>query len=75
MLAINELGVLRGVWNKGDYWNGETLARLWDGIAPDVLSCLKKFEDKPRKKSRLLMLAWRTNADKLIKAKNNGWLV
>lgn len=79
MLAIEDLGVLRGVWRpaffNGDYWNGGTVARLWDGIAPDVLSILKKFEDKPEKRKRMMTRAWRTNADKLIKARSLGWLI
>jgi hypothetical protein len=81
MLIIQELAELRGVWepaNIKNFWNGATVTRLWDNIVGDIVPVLKAITERDAKrdssKSRGLALAWRTNADKLIKAKGLGSL-
>lgn len=64
-----------GVWSPNNappgYWNGCTVCRLWDGVVADILPHLrtKTEEDDCRvycNKSKPMVLAWRTNADKLV---------
>ena len=55
------------------YWNGKTVCRLWDGIVADILPHLRTKTKKDDgtvhyDKSKPMVLAWRTNADKLVAA-------
>jgi hypothetical protein len=79
MLIIEQLGRLRGVWeppNAKHFWNGATVSRLWDTIVPDLAPHLTTITQVGNSvsthKSRGLTHAWRTSAEKLIKAKREG---
>ena len=74
MLAIKHFALLRGVWrppNVQNYWNGETVTKLWDGVWDDLHPhLLTKTQLKSGRishhKSRVATLAWRTCHDKLM---------
>jgi hypothetical protein len=75
MLFIKRVAVRKGVWSPNNavaYWNGDTVSRLWDGISGTILPILtttttRKDGTISYYKSRSMVNAWRTNADKLIK--------
>ena len=76
MAGVERYGRVRGVWwpaNAKDYWNGETVTQLWDGIWGDLrvhLTTVTKHAGKPDSthKTRSGDLAWRTCHDKLQSA-------
>lgn len=76
MAVVEHYGRVRGVWrpaNAKDYWNGETVTQLWDGIWGDLrvhLTTVTKHAGKPDSthKTRSGDLAWRTCHDKLQSA-------
>jgi hypothetical protein len=55
----------------GEYWNGSTVTKLWDGIWDDVRPYLVTTTNKGNgvsfHKSRTGALAWRTGHDKFRK--------
>jgi hypothetical protein len=76
MGAIEQYGKLRNVWkpsNAKDFWNGETVTWLWDGIHDDIkenLVTVTQYDNgRPTSmhKSQSGSLAWRTCHDKLLK--------
>jgi hypothetical protein len=76
MKAVKHFALLRGVWkpqNATNYWNGETVTKLWDGVwddlSPHLLTETKMKGDKPPSyhKSCTASLAWRTCHDKLMR--------
>jgi hypothetical protein len=78
MAAVEHFAKIRGVWRSpkaGNYWNGATITRLWDGVWSDLkpfFGTITKYDDdKPdsNHKSRCGALRWRTCHDKLKKRK------
>ena len=80
MLFIKRVAVRKGVWSPNNavaYWNGDTVSRLWDGVSGTILPILKTKTTRKDgtisyHKSRSMVNAWRTNADKLIKYGRTG---
>ena len=74
MKAVEYFATKRGVWrphNAHNYWNGETVTKLWDGVWDDLMPHLltvtqKKSGKISYHKSRVSTLAWRTMHDKLM---------
>jgi hypothetical protein len=66
----------RGVWKPltggSDYWNGETVTKVWDGVWKDMLPLLATrtiFDDGREDsdhKSRVGDISWRTCHNKLF---------
>jgi hypothetical protein len=75
MSVIEKLGRLKGVWVV--IWDGATVTRLWNEVAPDIISHLNTVTvvdglPDSTHKSRGFTRSWRTCADKIIKANNSG---
>jgi hypothetical protein len=74
MVVVEKLGRLKNVWV--DNWDGVTVTRLWNEIAPAIsyLNTVTVVEGLPDSthKSKGFTHAWRTCADKIIKANNAG---
>jgi hypothetical protein len=79
MKIIERIAVRKGVWRprnfSGEFWNGETVTKLWDGISEDILPHLKTVTKHDGKadsyhKSKPYCLAWRTALKKLKEGLN-----
>jgi hypothetical protein len=77
MKFIQDLAVKKDVWRPrnmhGEYWNGVTVNRLWDGICGDLIPHLQTVTKNAEggdsyHKSKPLCLAWRTAFRKLKKS-------
>ena len=74
---IEHFGRRRGVWKPvtagGDYWNGASVTKVWDGVWRDVLPLLAtwtKYDDgreDSNHKSRVGDISWRTCHNKFEK--------
>jgi hypothetical protein len=70
MDIIQRIAVRKGVWRprneSGEYWTGNTVSRLWDGVIgklTPMLQTVTKCAEKPDSyynKSKSHCLAWRT---------------
>ena len=44
MMVVQHFARMRGVWKPltagSDYWDGETVIRVWDGVRKDLLCLL-----------------------------------
>ena len=75
MNLVRHYAEQRGVWkqnNTSNYWNGETVTKLWAGVWEDLrphLLNVTKHDNRPSSfhKSRWASLSWRTCHDKLNK--------
>jgi hypothetical protein len=79
MKIIERIAVRKGVWRPpnfaGEFWNGVTVTKLWDGISIEILPHLRTVTKSDGKadsyhKSKPFCLAWRTAFKKLRQGLN-----
>lgn len=77
MKIIQKIAVKNSVWKprmfSGEYWNGGTVRRLWDGICGEIIPHLQTVTKRDGEadsyhKSKPLCLTWRTAYTKLKKS-------
>ncbi len=76
MMVVQHFARMRGVWKPltagSDYWDGETVTRVWDGVWKDLLPLLRTcttYDDEREDswhKSRVGDISWRTCHNKFL---------